>query len=85
MSPDKIFKKNTVGSLADNRSVLLGIQIGPLSFWLISFLIIPLLVIIYYSFCQKTAGGGIEHIFSLRLVYYIDYNNIKSLLKKKNT
>jgi len=65
MSSDKIFKKNTVGSLADNRSVLLGIQIGPLSFWLISFLIIPLLVIIYYSFCQKTAGGGIEHIFSL--------------------
>lgn len=27
----------------------------------------------------------IEHIFSLRLVYYIDYNNIKSILKKKNT
>ena len=26
----------------------------------------------------------IEHIFSLRLVYYVDYNNIKSLLKKKN-
>jgi hypothetical protein len=26
----------------------------------------------------------IEHIFSLRLVYYIDYNNIKSFLKKKN-
>ena len=26
----------------------------------------------------------IEHVFSLRLVYYIDYNNIKSLLKKKN-
>lgn len=27
----------------------------------------------------------IEHIFSLRMVYYIDYNNIKSLLRKKTT
>ncbi len=27
----------------------------------------------------------IEHIFSLRMVYYIDYNNIKSLFKKQQT
>ena len=26
----------------------------------------------------------IEHIFSLRMVYYIDYNNIKNIFKKKN-
>ena len=26
----------------------------------------------------------IEHIFSLRMVYYIDYNNIKNVFKKKN-
>lgn len=27
----------------------------------------------------------IEHIFSLRLVYFIDYNNVKNLLKKKTS
>ncbi|TJY33941.1 DUF5916 domain-containing protein [Pontimicrobium aquaticum] len=27
----------------------------------------------------------IEHIFSLRMVYYIDYNNIKGLFKNKNS
>ena len=39
----------------------------------------------YFDSIGTLFDQPIEHVFSLRLVYYIDYNNIKNLLKKKNS
>ncbi|WP_347922916.1 DUF5916 domain-containing protein [Pontimicrobium sp. SW4] len=37
----------------------------------------------YFDSLSTLFDQPIEHVFSLRIVYYIDYNNIKGLLKKK--
>lgn len=37
----------------------------------------------YFDSLNTLFKEPIEHVFSLRLVYYIDYNTIKSLLRKK--
>lgn len=37
----------------------------------------------YFDSIETLFKEPIEHVFSLRLVYYIDYNTIKSLLRKK--
>ena len=38
----------------------------------------------YFESLESLFKQPIEHIFSLRLVYYIDYNTIKSLLRKNS-
>ncbi len=38
----------------------------------------------YFDSIENLFKQPIENVFSLRLVYYIDYNNIKNLLKKKS-
>ena len=38
----------------------------------------------YFDSLDTLFDQPIEHVFSLRLVYYIDYNSIKSLLKKNS-
>ncbi|VEN75228.1 polyamine transporter subunit; membrane component of ABC superfamily [Candidatus Desulfarcum epimagneticum] len=58
--------KTAAPAAGKNKWKLLGFQMGPLSLWLIFFLIIPILVILYYSFCQRNPGGTIHHVFSLK-------------------
>jgi len=38
----------------------------------------------YFDSLGTLLDQQIEHIFSLRMVYYIDYNNIKSIFKKRS-
>jgi hypothetical protein len=38
----------------------------------------------YFSSLGALLDQPIEHIFSLRMVYYIDYNNIKNVFKKSS-
>jgi hypothetical protein len=38
----------------------------------------------YFNSLGTLLDQPIEHIFSLRLVYYIDYNNLKSVFKKRS-
>jgi len=38
----------------------------------------------YFSSLGTLLDQPIEHIFSLRMVYYIDYNNIKNVFKKRS-
>lgn len=58
-------KKSVVERLSANPKLMLGIQIGPILFWIICFLLVPLMIILFYSFCQRGFGGTIEHTFSL--------------------
>ena len=39
----------------------------------------------YFESLGTLFNQPIEHVFSLRLVYYIDYNNIKGVFQKKNS
>ena len=39
----------------------------------------------FFDSLDSLLNQPIEHIFSLRMVYYIDYNNIKNIFKKKNS
>ena len=39
----------------------------------------------YFDSLGTLFDQPIEHIFSLRMVYFIDYNNVKNLLKKKSS
>ena len=39
----------------------------------------------YFESLSNLFKEPIQHVFSLRLIYYIDYNNVKSLIKKGNT
>lgn len=52
--------------LSSSTRFVLGIQLSPLLFWLIFFLFIPLLLIVFYSFCIRGFGGTIEYTFSLK-------------------
>lgn len=44
----------------------LAIQLGPILFWIVFFLLIPILLIVFYSFCLRGFGGTIEYAFSLK-------------------
>lgn len=52
--------------LERSRNLALAFQIGPISFWILFFLVIPLLIIIFYSFCMRGFGGTIEYVFSFK-------------------
>ena len=39
----------------------------------------------YFDSVQRIFEQPIQHIFSLRLVYFIDYNNVKKVFSKKNS
>jgi len=39
----------------------------------------------YFESLGTLFNQPIEHVFSLRLVYYIDYNNIKGVFQKKSS
>ncbi|UCF91052.1 MAG: ABC transporter permease [Desulfobacterales bacterium] len=52
--------------ISSNPRFVLGLQLGPLLFWIVFFLFIPLLLIVFYSFCLRGLGGTIEYTFSLK-------------------
>jgi spermidine/putrescine transport system permease protein len=52
--------------LLQQRGFIAGVQFGPIVFWIFFFLLIPMLIILFYSFCQRGPGGVIEHSFSLK-------------------
>lgn len=69
MAPSQEAPKTTGGMierLSSSTRFVLGIQLSPLLFWLIFFLFIPLLLIVFYSFCIRGFGGTIEYTFSLK-------------------
>jgi spermidine/putrescine transport system permease protein len=59
-------KESVFERLSNKPVFLLSIQIGPILFWIALFLLIPILIILYYSFCQRGFGGTIEYTFSLK-------------------
>lgn len=52
--------------LTRNPRFALSIQLGPILFWIVGFLLIPIVIILFYSFCIRGFGGTIEYAFSLR-------------------
>jgi spermidine/putrescine transport system permease protein len=59
-------KSGLFGRIAEKPRLLLGLQLGPILFWIICFLIVPLLLIFFYSFCQRGFGGTIETNFTFK-------------------
>jgi len=59
-------KQGFIDNLTGRPKLMLGLQIGPILFWIVFFLVVPLMIILFYSFCQRGFGGTIEHTFSLK-------------------
>lgn len=59
-------KEGIFERLSKSPRFTLGIQLGPVLFWIFTLLLVPILIIMYYSFCLRGHGGTIEHIFSLK-------------------
>lgn len=51
--------------IATNPRLLAWVQVAPITFWIVFFLVIPILIVLYYSFCTRGYGGTIEHVFTL--------------------
>lgn len=66
-------KKNT------NRLTIL-VMVGPTAVWLLFFLLVPLIYVIYISFCTKGVYGGIQNDFTMQ-----NYADIFSMLYLKVT
>ncbi|MGN0346039.1 MAG: ABC transporter permease [Lachnospiraceae bacterium] len=66
-------KKNT------NRLTIL-VMVGPTAVWLLLFLLVPLIYVLYISFCTKGVYGGIQNEFTMQ-----NYADIFSLLYLKVT
>ena len=64
--PKKVRQKNP-------NSKVIAALVGPLSFWLVLFLALPLLYVILISFMNKGTYGGINWTFTLK--NYIDLWN----------
>lgn len=52
--------------LTNNPRFALAVQLGPILFWVVVFLVVPILIILFYSFCLRGFGGTIEYAFSLK-------------------
>ncbi|MBW2059803.1 MAG: ABC transporter permease [Deltaproteobacteria bacterium] len=59
-------KTGVLERLTDNKRFALAIQLGPILFWVVAFLVVPILIILFYSFCLRGFGGTIEYTFSLK-------------------
>lgn len=65
MEPSAPSRQGVVDRLISRPGFISTLQIGPILFWIGMFLVIPLGIIFYYSFCTRGFGGTIEHTFSL--------------------
>jgi spermidine/putrescine transport system permease protein len=51
--------------MSDRRKSFLGILLGPGLFWLVTFFIVPAILVVVYSFLTRRDGGGVLWQFSL--------------------
>ena len=41
-------------------------MVGPTAMWLLLFLLIPMVYVVYISFCTKGVYGGVQNILTLK-------------------
>ena len=51
--------------MGKRRSVYLSFLLGPGAFWLLMFFVIPSLLVVVYSFMERSSSGGVIWNFSL--------------------
>lgn len=63
-----------------NNLPAIAVMVGPTAMWLLLFLLIPMIYVVYISFCTKGIYGGVQNIFTLK-----NYTDIVSSLYLKVT
>ena len=79
------WRRHTLGWLSRRPRARVGVLLAPGTLWLLAFFLVPILMVLLYSFMPRGIYGGVERGFTLehyRRFWDASFDRLDAYLKK---